>query len=212
MMRLIQEVLIWLFVVLYVISMIGILPISIYAFISDQKKKRLFTKDIQEKLENKIDIDVEIIRQIAKARGMKEVMATTSIRKLMAESRSSEENNLYLDLCKQMEEITPYADLPQDARSSILKLREIVKKNEPDYETQIIEPIVSNLSAYVELKQDYARSKKITWVVNFVSIISFVFGIWGFYISSQSPDIHEIKEVMHRVVGEYVLTPSQEKD
>lgn len=201
-MRSLQEVLTWLVVSLYVISMITLLPLGIYAFISDQKKRRLFSKDISEKISANINVDAELVRQISKARNIKEGMAVSIIRKLMAESRNKEDNDLYLDLCKKLEEITPYSELPQDIRASLLKIKEIVGKSVSEHDNHVMEPIVSNLFNYIELKQDYAKTKKINFYLNILTVISFFIGAWGVYLSSNTPNIHEIKNVVQNVVQE----------
>lgn len=201
-MRSLQEVLTWLVVSLYVISMITLLPLGIYAFISDQKKRRLFSKDISEKISANINVDAELVRQISKARNIKEGMAVSIIRKLMAESRNKEDNDLYLDLCRKLEEITPYSDLPQDIRSSLLKIKEIVGKSGSEHDNHVMEPIVSNLFNYIELKQDHAKTKKINFYLNILTVISFFIGAWGVYLSSNTPNIHEIKNVVQNVVQE----------
>lgn len=199
-MRLIQEIFIWLFIFLYVITMSAVLPVGIYAFVSDLKKRRLFKKDIIEKYSSEINVDVDLLRQISKARGVKESDATTVVRRLMADSRDKASNDFYLALCKKIEEITPYSDLPEDVRSSLLKIKEALKKSDFDYEGHIIEPLITNLTAYVELKKSYNRGRKIAFAINTVSVFSFIFGIWGLYISMSSPNISEIRNTVQSVV------------
>ncbi len=201
-MRSIVDVMTWLFVSLYVISMIGLLPIGIYAFISDQKKRRLFSKDISEKISADIDVDVELVRQISKARNIKEGMAVSIIRKLMADSRDKKDNDFYLELCKKLEEITPYSDFSQDIRSSLLKIKQIIGNSGAEYDSHLMEPIVSNLLNYIELKQDYAKTKRINLFLNILTVISFFVGAWGVYLSFNTPDINEIQNAVQNVMQE----------
>jgi len=201
-MRFFMDVLIFLFISIYVVSMIGLIPISIYAFISDQKKRRLFLKDISEKISVGIDVDAELVRQISKVRNIKEGVAVSIIRKLMVESRQKENHYLYLDLCKKLEEITPYSDFPQDIRSSLLKIKEIISKSGVEHDSHIMEPIVSNLLNYIELKQNYARTKRINFCLNILTVISFFVGAWGVYLSFNTPDINEIQNAVQNVMNE----------
>lgn len=199
-MRYLLENALWVFVFAYAIFIVLFLPIGIYMILNDLRSRRKFSSDVLEKHEKGIDIDVELIRHISKARGLKEGAATASLREILSNSRDKEHNQVFLKLCNEMDEIEPYSDLPPEVRVSLMRLKELNKNSGNLYSEEILQPIISNLSAYVNLKSDYLRSKKITVVVNIFGFMSFVFGIWGLVISLSSPNIDQIKSVVDKSI------------
>ncbi|KEH07105.1 hypothetical protein GY14_29910 [Delftia tsuruhatensis] len=85
-------------------------------------------------------------------------------------------------------------------RDSLLRMREFLDTNGFAKDQRLMEPIISNLSAHVDLKNDYLRSKKIAIFMNFLGFVSFVFGLWGVYVAMNSPTINQIKEVVESAV------------
>lgn len=196
MMQHLQEIALWIFVFSYAIFMVIILPLGIVVLIKDLRNRKQFSTDIQEKLNSGIDINVELIRYISRARGLKEGAANASLRKMLSDSRDKDLHQVLLKLCNEMDLIEPYSDLPAEVRLSLIRLKEIIKGGESPHSEDILQPIISNLSAYVNLKNDYLKSKKITFLVNIFGFMSFVFGIWGLVISMSSPNIDQIRSVV----------------
>lgn len=199
-MQQLQEIALWIFFLGYAIFTVVFLPLGIFVILKDLRDRKKFSTDVREKLAEGIDIDVDLIRYISKARGLKEGAANAMLRMMLSESREKSSHQTYLNLCKAMDDIEPYSDLPAEVRISLIRLKGIVKASGIEYSDEIFQPMVSNLSAYVSLKNDYLRSKKITLFVNIFSFISFLFGAWGIVISISSPNLDQIKSVVENSV------------
>lgn len=155
-----------------------------------------FSADVREKINDGIDVNIDLIKHISKARGLKEGTAVALLQEMLSDSRDKESHQIYLKICDDMDEVEPYSDLPAEVRISLIRLKDMPKTSGVDYSDEMLQPIVSNLSAYVNLKNDYLRSKKITLFVNIFGFISFLFGAWVLVISRSSPNLQQIKTVV----------------
>lgn len=202
-MRALQEFFMWLFVFSYVVISMGFVPFGLYMIWKESRNRNKFQDDVKSRVTKFKKIDIELLRQIAKARGIKDGAATAVIRDLLADSQEEETDKIYFDICQRMEEIGPYSDLPADVRNSLLRIKQILTVSETEYSDQILEPIITSLSSYVELKLDYSRSKKISMIMHLIGVVSFLFGVFGVYLtmSNTSPTLEEIKGVFERSVA-----------
>lgn len=191
-----QEIALWVYLFTYAIFIVFLLPPGTFVIWKDIRNKKKFSADVREKLNGGIDLNIELIRHISKARGLKEGAATTTLREILSDSRDKEKNQVFLTLCNEMDEIEPYSNLPAEVRISLLRLKDITKENGVLHSEDILQPIISNLSAHVNLKNDYLKSKKITILSFIFGFMSLIFGAWGIAISLSSPDINEIKSAV----------------
>ncbi|MFG0675389.1 hypothetical protein [Delftia sp. WSY_7] len=199
-MKLLHDFLIIAVPLAYIILMFGLFPLGIFVLLVEAKNRRKFIRDVKEKISNKIDLKSVEIQRIAKARGLKDGAATSMLRKICSDSRDPALHEKLSLLCEKMEAITPYSDLPEDVRDSLLRMREFLDTNGFAKDQRLMEPIISNLSAHVDLENDYLRSKKIAIFMNFIGFVSFVFGLWGVYVAMNSPTINQIKEVVESAI------------
>lgn len=202
-MRLFQEIFLWLFAIFYVFFVMGLLPFGSYIIWAEWKNRRKFSSDISERINRCKKINVDLLRKIAKARSVKDGAITSVLGKLLADSKDDETDEIYFDLIKKMEEIEPYSELSSDVRASLLRIKQILRDSGTENFDQLLEPLVTNLTAHVELKNDYLRSKKVAMVMNIIGFISFIFGVFGIYlsISNTSPSLEEIKGAMDRSIA-----------
>ncbi|WP_221632742.1 hypothetical protein [Delftia sp. HK171] len=146
--------------------------------------RRKFIRDVMEGLSNNIELNTDDVQRIAKARGLKDGTAVSILCNIFSDAREPALHEKLSLLCEKMESITPYSDLPEDVRISLLRMRKILDANGFPNGERLMEPIISNLSAYVDLKSDYLRLKKISIFIHFIGFVSFVLGIWGIYVAS----------------------------
>ncbi|MCO5336970.1 hypothetical protein NHB13_10180 [Delftia tsuruhatensis] len=210
-MKLLHDFLIIVVPLAYLILMFGLFPLGIFALFLETKNRRRFIRDVIEKICNKIHLNSDDIERIAKARGIKDGAAAAMLRKICADARDPVLHEKLSSLCVTMEVITPYSDFPGDVRDSLLRMREFLVAKGCDNDQRLMEPIVTNLSAHVDLKNDYLRSKKVAIFMNFIGFVSFVFGMWGIYVSINSPTINQIKEVVESAVVNRSLNLPMEK-
>lgn len=129
--------------------------------------------------------------------------ATAVVRDLLADSQEEETDKIFFDICQRLEEVGPYSDLPADVRNSLLRIKQMLTASKTEYSDQILEPIITSHSSFAEMKIDYSRSKKISMIMHVIGVISFLFGVFGIYLtmSNTSPTLDEIKGVFERSVA-----------
>ena len=201
-MRALQEFFMWFIAISYVVVSMGFVPFGFYMIWKESRNRRKFQDDVKSRVTKFKSIDIELLRQIAKARGIKDGAAIAVIRDLLADSQEEEMDKIYFSICQRMEEIGPYSDLPADVRNSLLRIKQILIDCKTEYSDQILEPIITSLSSFMEMKTDYSRSKKISMIMHVIGVISFLFGVLGIYltIANTSPTLEQIKGVFERSV------------
>lgn len=71
-MRALQEFFMWLFVFSYVVIGMGFIPFSLYMIWKEWRNRNKFKNDVKSRVTKFKKIDIELLRQIAKARGIKD--------------------------------------------------------------------------------------------------------------------------------------------
>lgn len=211
-MSLLQGSLVWVISITYialVISMIGLMPFSIYLYMQDRNNRKKVEADINRKLDADIIVDINLLRQISRARGVTEGFAAQCIRRLLAESNDMGRINILKGLADEFDKVEPYADLPGEAKASLTKLRGMLL-NSPSLDTSVLEPIVTNLNAYVELRSNAYRNKNAR---RFFDGFSLFIGVLGAYFALTSPSLQDYKLIIKNAVSEAIVqTPKSDSE
>lgn len=187
-----------------VITMLGLMPFSIYLYLQDRKNKKQIESDINEKLAADVVVDIDLLRQVARARGVTEGFVAQCIRRLLADSNDKERIGILKALASDFEKIEPYADLPAEPKASLIKLRGLLQSS-PNLDVSVLEPIARDLTAYVELKSKTERNRKAMAVFNGFSLF---IGILGAYLTLTAPTLLDVQAIVENAVSSAIGQPA----
>lgn len=185
----------------YIIIMAtGAIAIS-YIMLEKQKARRSLRESIQKKMSQKISLSASDIIIMAKGVRLQRPSVARVVYRLLHDCSDPEMYERLKTLSVQLDKEEPFDDLPEEVKPSLIRLSELCHNSQQKSDQFLLAPIQKNLGSYVEMKTEFERSKKQTKLINFLGVISFIIGIWGFYLALKSPNTNDIANAVFEKLG-----------
>lgn len=169
------------------------LPLGIYMTWLEAKRKKDLQRMFEEQIAQGVELTVRNTQQAARGLGLPVVSAKRALEKILGHTRDNESNKKISDLVEQLDKVAPFLDVPVETQSSMRRILELCETSNIQSDKKILQPVQQALSAFVLLKAQVDRGRKISFVVNLISIVSFAIGLYGMWIS---PGVGEIKSAV----------------
>ncbi|GKS86967.1 hypothetical protein AVMA1855_22465 [Acidovorax sp. SUPP1855] len=165
------------------------IPLGIYMTWLETKRKRDLQRMFEEQIAQGVEMTVKNTQQTAMGLGLPIASTKRVLAKILGHTKDNESNKKISNLVEQLDKVAPFLDIPTETRSSMFRLHDLCEASNIPSDKKILQPIEQALSAFELLKAQVERGRKITFVINIVSIVSFAIGLYGMWISPGAGDI-----------------------
>ncbi len=151
--------------------------------------RRVLKSNIARQIAAGVDITAATARMSARGAGLPAAAAARAVHALLLQTTEPATFDKLKSLAEQLEKEAPFAELPDEVKPSLYRLTELCDASTVRSDQHLLSPIQRSLSSYVDLKNSYARSKKINLLFNIIGLISFIVGAYALFLSPSLGDI-----------------------
>ena len=189
-----------------IIFIIGATAMSFIA-LRKRKARHSLRESISKKIAGGIQLSATDIITMAKGVGLLRPSVNRTVYQLLNDTNDPQLFQQLKTLSGQLEKEEPFDDLPEEVKPSLIRLSELCDESQQKSDQFLLAPIQKTLGSYVELKVDTEKTKKQTKWVNTIGVVSFIIGIWGFYLTWKSPDAKDIETAVARALSTQTSGP-----
>jgi hypothetical protein len=183
-----------------IILIVCAIVLAVHVF-KKRKARDLLRESICKKMACGIQLSAADVIYMAKGVGMQRPGVNRTVCQLLHDTNDHQWYQQLKALAVQLEKEEPFDDLPEEVKPSLVRLSELCEESQQKSDHLLLMPIQKTLGSYVELKTETEKTKKQTKLVNTIGIVSFIIGVWGFYLTLKSPDAKDIETAVTRALS-----------
>ena len=190
-----------------IILFVGAIAMS-FLMLEKRKARHSLRESISKKMTGGIQLSAADVITMAKGVGLQRPSVNRTVYQLLHDTNDAQTFEKLKVLSVQLEKEEPFDDLPEEVKPSLVRLSELCDGSQQRSDQFLLTPIQKTLGSYVELKADAEKMKKQTKWVNIIGIVSFIIGVWGFYLTWKSPDAKDIETAVVRALSTQASAPN----
>lgn len=190
-----------------IILIVGAIAMS-FLMLEKRKARHSLRESISKKMTGGIQLSAADVITMAKGVGLQRPSVNRTVYQLLHDTNDAQTFEKLKVLSAQLEKEEPFDDLPEEVKPSLVRLSELCDGSQQRSDQFLLTPIQKTLGSYVELKADAEKMKTQTKWVNIIGIVSFIIGVWGFYLTWKSPDAKDIETAVVRALNTQASAPN----
>jgi hypothetical protein len=165
-----------------------------------QKNKDRMKTNVLKKLVSKVSLTPKDVIHIGRGFKLQPQNSRSVIFELYANADEPGPFEALKRLVSEIEKEEPFEELPDEVKPSLSRISRLIEQSTDNVDKNVLLPVTTTLSKYVELKAEYEKTKKQTNRAYVITIISFVIGAVSFYFTLKSPSAADIKRAVEQAV------------
>ena len=182
-----------LLVVLYVASMAFALFVGTYSWAKTIKDRRVLAYVVQDKLQKGIDLKAKDVQLIAYGMRMPAGSVNMVVAGLLSKVNVPELFAKIRLLVDELQKEEPLSDLPSDLRPFVSRITDLCVASPHPSDHSLVTPIHARLVGLIEAN---AKRSFRARLLNVLSVVGFVVGAWGTYLTWASPSTKDIQAIV----------------